>query len=111
MSDKESQVDVGEPLTADLLAAAQAFEAPERAAAIRRSGARILLVAMGVPRQELFVEDHWDSLGVSFAMGVGGPFFIRNMREALGLSHIGINVIWMILGAPLGPGGGLFIET
>lgn len=35
---------------------------------------------------------------VTFAIGAGGPFFIRNMREALGLSHMGISVIWMILG-------------
>lgn len=44
----------------------------ERARAIAESGAEILIVAMGVPRQEFFIEDHWKELGVSFALGVGG---------------------------------------
>jgi N-acetylglucosaminyldiphosphoundecaprenol N-acetyl-beta-D-mannosaminyltransferase len=29
---------------------------------------------MGVPRQEIFLEDHWDQLGVGMAIGVGGSF-------------------------------------
>jgi len=29
---------------------------------------------MGVPRQEWFIEEHWDRLGVPFAIGVGGSF-------------------------------------
>ncbi|MFQ5912221.1 MAG: WecB/TagA/CpsF family glycosyltransferase [Nitrospinota bacterium] len=49
-------------------------EAPQRARAIAQSGAKILLVGMGVPRQEHFLEDHWAELGVNFAMGVGGSF-------------------------------------
>ncbi len=40
--------------------------------AVRNSGARILFVAMGVPRQEQFIEEHWQDLGVSLAIGVGG---------------------------------------
>jgi N-acetylglucosaminyldiphosphoundecaprenol N-acetyl-beta-D-mannosaminyltransferase len=48
----------------------------ERARAIARSGANILLVGMGVPRQEYFIEDHWDELGVSVAVGVGGTFYV-----------------------------------
>ncbi len=42
--------------------------------AIRASGARILLVAMGAPRQELFLLRHRDRLGVSVGLGVGGSF-------------------------------------
>ncbi|HUS91333.1 MAG TPA: MFS transporter [Phycisphaerae bacterium] len=34
----------------------------------------------------------------TFAMAVGGPFYIRNMRENLGFSHIAVSVIFMILG-------------
>jgi N-acetylglucosaminyldiphosphoundecaprenol N-acetyl-beta-D-mannosaminyltransferase len=49
-------------------------EAPARAEAVARSGAKILIVAMGVPRQEHFLEEHWDRLGVPFAIGVGGSF-------------------------------------
>ncbi len=48
--------------------------APERVDAIRQSGAKILFVGMGVPRQERFIDDHWDDLGVSLAIGVGGSF-------------------------------------
>jgi N-acetylglucosaminyldiphosphoundecaprenol N-acetyl-beta-D-mannosaminyltransferase len=47
-------------------------EASERAKAIARSGAQILIVGMGVPRQEYFIEKHWDELGVNVAIGVGG---------------------------------------
>ena len=49
-------------------------EAGQRADAVARSGAKILIAAMGVPRQELFIEEHWDRLGVPFAIGVGGSF-------------------------------------
>jgi len=49
-------------------------EAPARADRIRASGAEILFVGMGVPRQEHFVEEQWDRLGVGMAIGVGGSF-------------------------------------
>lgn len=49
-------------------------EAPGRADRIRTSEADILLVGMGVPRQERFIEEHWDRLGVGMAIGVGGSF-------------------------------------
>jgi N-acetylglucosaminyldiphosphoundecaprenol N-acetyl-beta-D-mannosaminyltransferase len=45
-----------------------------RARAVADSGAQILFVGMGVPRQEYFLEDHWDELGVNFATAVGGTF-------------------------------------
>ena len=49
-------------------------EGKERADAVARSGAKILIAAMGVPRQEWFIEEHWERLGVPFAIGVGGSF-------------------------------------
>lgn len=49
-------------------------EAPERARAVRESGAKLLFVGMGVPRQEEFLESQWDELGVSLAVPVGGSF-------------------------------------
>jgi N-acetylglucosaminyldiphosphoundecaprenol N-acetyl-beta-D-mannosaminyltransferase len=49
-------------------------EAPARADHIRTSGADILFVGMGVPRQEYFLEEQWDRLGVGTAIGVGGSF-------------------------------------
>lgn len=44
------------------------------AAEVKASGAQALLVAMGIPRQEKFIRDNMDKLGVSVAMGVGGSF-------------------------------------
>jgi len=41
---------------------------------VRRSGADILLVALGAPRQELFLHRHRGELGVPVALGVGGSF-------------------------------------
>jgi len=41
---------------------------------INDSGAEILFVAMGTPRQELWIERHRDRLRVKVAMGVGGSF-------------------------------------
>ncbi len=47
-------------------------EAAERARDVARSGAQILVVGMGVPRQEYFLETHWLELGATVAIGVGG---------------------------------------
>ena len=41
---------------------------------VRESGARILLVAMGAPRQETLLHHHRDELGAAVALGVGGSF-------------------------------------
>jgi len=49
-------------------------EAVERADRIRAAGTDILFVGMGVPRQEIFIEEQWDRLGVGMAIGVGGSF-------------------------------------
>jgi N-acetylglucosaminyldiphosphoundecaprenol N-acetyl-beta-D-mannosaminyltransferase len=49
-------------------------QAQVRADRIRASGAEILFVGMGVPRQEHFLEEQWDRLGVGIAIGVGGSF-------------------------------------
>jgi N-acetylglucosaminyldiphosphoundecaprenol N-acetyl-beta-D-mannosaminyltransferase len=49
-------------------------EAPARAQAVAASGAKLLFVGMGAPRQERFIEEHWAELGVNVALGVGGSF-------------------------------------
>jgi N-acetylglucosaminyldiphosphoundecaprenol N-acetyl-beta-D-mannosaminyltransferase len=49
-------------------------EWPARAEAIRASGASLLCVGMGTPRQELFIAEQWDRLGAAVAIGVGGSF-------------------------------------
>ena len=54
------------------------FFGPERdaeiVAQVKESGAQALLVAMGIPRQEKFIYDNLNKLGVRVAMGVGGSF-------------------------------------
>lgn len=67
-------------------------QAAERAAAVRESGAKLLIVAMGVPRQEQFVEEQWDNLGVNLAIPVGGSFDViagRKQRAPLWVQKIG----------------------
>lgn len=49
-------------------------EAADRAKAVADSGAQLLIVGMGVPRQEWFLEEQWDRLGANVAIGVGGSF-------------------------------------
>jgi N-acetylglucosaminyldiphosphoundecaprenol N-acetyl-beta-D-mannosaminyltransferase len=56
-------------------------EARERVRAISRSGAELLFVGMGVPRQERFIEDHFRELGVNVALGVGGSFEVLAGRR------------------------------
>jgi N-acetylglucosaminyldiphosphoundecaprenol N-acetyl-beta-D-mannosaminyltransferase len=53
------------------------FSAAEEQDVIRRiaeSGAKILLVALGAPRQDLWIAQHLQETGVTVAMGVGGLF-------------------------------------
>lgn len=49
-------------------------EASARADKVRESRADLLIVAMGVPRQENFLRDNWDRFGVKLAIPVGGSF-------------------------------------
>jgi len=63
------------------------FSEDEEAAVVERinaSGADMLIVAMGVPRQELWIQKHLDSLDVKVAMGFGGLFdyFAGNVPRA-----------------------------
>ena len=51
-----------------------AAEEPEVVAGIARSGAAVLLVAFGAPRQDLWLHRNLAATGVKVAMGVGGLF-------------------------------------
>jgi N-acetylglucosaminyldiphosphoundecaprenol N-acetyl-beta-D-mannosaminyltransferase len=80
-----------------------ADEAPERAKKIADSGAKILIVAMGVPRQEHFIEEQWDNLGVSFAIGVGGSFDVlsgHRMRAPQWVQAIGMEWAYRLMQEP-----------
>jgi len=57
-------------------------QAPERARAVAESGAELLFVAMGVPRQEYFIEEQWQNLGARVVIGVGGSFdVVASLRK------------------------------
>ena len=60
------------------------MEDPNVPAAVAASGARVLLVAMGLPRQEKWVALHEKRLGKVLAVGVGGAFdvFAGELRRA-----------------------------
>ncbi|MEJ6006969.1 WecB/TagA/CpsF family glycosyltransferase [Paucibacter sp. AS339] len=61
------------------------FEVAEEgavAAQVRASGAELLLVARGVPAQDLFIDRYLPLLGVKVAMGVGGLFDFASGRIA-----------------------------
>jgi N-acetylglucosaminyldiphosphoundecaprenol N-acetyl-beta-D-mannosaminyltransferase len=51
-----------------------AAQTQARVQAIAASRASLLLVGMGSPRQEGFIEQQWDHLGATVAIGVGGSF-------------------------------------
>jgi N-acetylglucosaminyldiphosphoundecaprenol N-acetyl-beta-D-mannosaminyltransferase len=52
------------------------------ASRIASSGARLLLVALGFPRQEFWVRDHAAGLGALTCIGVGGSFDVISGRTA-----------------------------
>jgi len=72
-------------------------------ARINASGARVLLVAFGVPRQELWLIDHHDALAPPVRMGVGGLFDFysgRIPRAPLWLREIGLEWTWRLIQEP-----------
>jgi exopolysaccharide biosynthesis WecB/TagA/CpsF family protein len=70
---------------------------------IRESGARILLVAMGAPRQEIFLRRHRDELGIPVALGVGGSFDVwagRVKRAPAWTQRVGIEWLYRLARDP-----------
>lgn len=70
---------------------------------IRRSGADLLLVALGAPRQELWIDRHLPHLGVRVAMGVGGllDFYSgRIPRAPLWVREIGMEWLFRMYQEP-----------
>lgn len=78
-------------------------EAPVRADHIRASGADILFAGMGAPRQEYFIEEQWDRLGVGMAIGVGGSFDVlagRRARAPIWVQNIGMEWLFRLIQEP-----------
>jgi len=82
------------------------FGSDEEAAIVARindSGAAVLLVAFGVPRQELWLAAHHATLTPPVRMGVGGLFDFysgRIPRAPLWLREIGLEWVWRLLQEP-----------
>ncbi|AXC10133.1 N-acetylmannosaminyltransferase [Acidisarcina polymorpha] len=80
-----------------------AQEMPEILAEVRRSGAKILLVAFGVPRQELWISRHLEETGAVVSMGVGGLFDFysgRVPRAAAWIREIGMEWCYRFVQEP-----------
>lgn len=78
-------------------------EAGERARAVARSGAKILIVGMGVPRQEYFIESQWNELGAAVAIGVGGSLDVLSgarMRAPKLLQRFHLEWLFRLLQEP-----------
>ena len=80
-----------------------AQDAAARADRVRISRSDILFVGMGVPRQERFVEENWDRLGVAAAMCVGGSFDVlagERARAPLWLQRWGMEWLFRLAQEP-----------
>lgn len=72
-------------------------------AAIRASGARILLVAMGAPRQEIFLQRHRRELGAAVGLGLGGSFDVwsgRVRRAPAVTRRLGLEWLYRLVSDP-----------
>ena len=70
---------------------------------INRSNAQILLVAMGVPKQEKFIMDNWQSLEVNIAIPIGGSFEViagKKQRAPEFVQSIGMEWFYRLIQEP-----------
>lgn len=76
---------------------------PEVLSSINSAAPDLLLVAMGVPRQELWIHNNLSSLKVPVCMGVGGLFDFysgRIKRAPMIFRRLGIEWVWRLLMEP-----------
>jgi N-acetylglucosaminyldiphosphoundecaprenol N-acetyl-beta-D-mannosaminyltransferase len=72
-------------------------------AAVRASGADVLLVAFGAPRQEAWIHENFANLGVCVAIGVGGLFDFYSgsiPRAPVWMREVGIEWIYRLIQEP-----------
>jgi len=72
-------------------------------ASVRASGAGLLLVALGAPRQEVFLTRHRAELQVPLALGVGGSFDVwagRVRRAPAAVRRLGVEWLYRLLTDP-----------
>jgi exopolysaccharide biosynthesis WecB/TagA/CpsF family protein len=81
----------------------EAAEADDVVRTVNASGADVLLVGLGAPRQELWLDQHRSALHASVLMGVGGLFDFysgRIPRAPMWLREIGMEWTWRLLQEP-----------
>jgi len=82
------------------------FEAEDELDVVRRvrqSGATLLLVAFGAPRQEVWIHRHLVATGARVAIGVGGLFDFysgRIRRAAPWMRELGLEWVWRLAQEP-----------
>lgn len=72
-------------------------EVPGILGTIRASHAELLLVALGSPRQEVFIDVHLDEFGVPVVMAVGGSFDVwagDKHRAPVVVRRLGLEWLW-----------------
>lgn len=70
---------------------------------IKASGAGFLFIGISSPRKEIFLQRHWDTVGVGVGMGVGGSFDVlsgRLPRAPLWMQRIGFEWLFRLLLEP-----------
>ena len=70
---------------------------------IKKSGADVLLVAMGVPKQELWMRNHRNVLPVRLMIGCGGSLDVMAghvVRAPKWLQKLGLEFLWRVLREP-----------
>jgi N-acetylglucosaminyldiphosphoundecaprenol N-acetyl-beta-D-mannosaminyltransferase len=70
---------------------------------VRASGAAILLVAMGAPKQEMLLHRHRDEWGAAVALGVGGSFDVwagRAVRAPEWVRRAGVEWLYRLAREP-----------
>jgi N-acetylglucosaminyldiphosphoundecaprenol N-acetyl-beta-D-mannosaminyltransferase len=78
-------------------------EEPERVTAIAESGANLLFVGMGVPRQEQFIIRNWENLGVNLVLAGGGSFDVISgikQRTPQAWSRFGFEWLYRLIQDP-----------
>lgn len=71
---------------------------------IQTSGADVLFVAMGAPKQELFIAKHRDQLPCQLMMGVGGTFDVLTgnvQRAPQGFIRMNLEWLYRVLKEPV----------
>jgi len=78
-------------------------DAPAVADLVRKSGARVLLVGMGAPREQRFLWGQRERLGVGLALGVGGSLDVLGGAVRLAPAAVrraGLEWLWRLLREP-----------